>query len=183
MNGKAVQTSHTFLTWEIISTAQISLGFSDTPLEFSYLYTFSMIRVFLPSRKLEEGYAMKGYGRVWCTLYYWAAPTVGSTAYRTLFTWLFWLQSQRITPLRHNIRKTTGNEEKPHFMERSWELGKNDMKLWCQCIANEKNLVRCQGKCSQEDDCNSLYQLSWSFFGGLRLLPTIFTTYRYGGEK
>ena len=52
MNGNTVQKSQSSLG-TIISTVQISLGFSDAPLlRVGYLQIFSVIRGLLPTRKL-----------------------------------------------------------------------------------------------------------------------------------
>ena len=53
MIGNAVQKSQSSLR-TIISTVQISLRFSDTPLRVACLQIFSMIRGLSPSRKSEK---------------------------------------------------------------------------------------------------------------------------------
>ena len=53
MNGSTVQKSQSSLR-TIVSTVQISFGFSDTPLRVGYLQIFSVIRGLSPTRKSEK---------------------------------------------------------------------------------------------------------------------------------
>ena len=66
MIGNAVQKSQPSLR-TIISTVQISLGLSDTPLIVGYLQIFSVIRGLSPSRKSEKRVF---YEKVWTSVVY-----------------------------------------------------------------------------------------------------------------
>ena len=66
MIGNAVQKSQPILR-TIISTVQISLGLSDTPLIVGYLQIFSVIRGLSPSRKSEKRVF---YEKVWTSVVY-----------------------------------------------------------------------------------------------------------------
>ena len=66
MIGNTVQNLQSSLR-TIISTVQISLGFSDTPLKVGYLQIFSVIRGLSPSRKSEKRVF---YEIVWTSVVY-----------------------------------------------------------------------------------------------------------------
>ena len=66
MNGSTVQKSQSSLK-TIISTVQISFGFSDAPLRVGYLQIFSVIRGLSPARKSEKRVF---YEIVWTSMVY-----------------------------------------------------------------------------------------------------------------